>query len=75
VAVPGSGAFTATLATTGNHAGAVTYTQDIPGQSADLVFTASTGEITTTGILSVGAYTVSGSAVDPDGDTGTCPTP
>ena len=63
----GSSTFSAQLAVGGSN-GTVSYTKT--GGSANVAVSAS-GKLTTSGILSVGNYTASGTTADPDGDTGT----
>jgi hypothetical protein len=62
-----SSSYTVTLSTTGNFGGPVTYTES-SGSSSVLV--SSSGLIDTGGTLVVGTYAVSGTTIDPDGDTG-----
>ena len=69
VAVASSSAFSQVLSTTGS-ANAITYAQDVSGQSSYLLFNASTHTITTTGALAVGSYVISGTTSDGHGNSG-----
>jgi hypothetical protein len=66
--VGGSSSYTDTLSATTGYVGALLYTQTSPTTNLSVN---SSGQLTTSGVLSAGTYTVSGGVVDGYGDTGT----
>src|ERR1017187_1525886 len=67
VRVSGSAAFTATLEATSGNVGAVTYVTNVTSPGLTVL---GNGDVSTTGTLAAGPYTVSGTDSDLSGDTG-----